>query len=72
MSGQLDNFWACPHPSCGGSHNPFFKASPTGPTLTGLTPHSAPKSTPRGPFGAQRYQKDVQMGHKMEAQTLQK
>ena len=38
MSGQLDNFWACGDLVCGQFHNPFFRASPTDPTLAGLTP----------------------------------
>ena len=72
MSGQLDNFWACRDPRCDPSYNLFFRASPTDPTLAGLTPHGAPKSTPSGRFGVPTIQKEAQMGDKIEARALQK
>ena len=51
MSGQLDNFWAWPDLRSGHFHNPFFRASPTDPTLAGLPPMVRPKATPVGPLG---------------------
>ena len=72
MSGQLDNFWACADLIPGGFHSPFFMASPTDPTLAGLTPHGAPKITPSGRFGIQMVQKETQMGDKIEARALPK
>ena len=72
MSGQLDNFWAWPDLISGRFHNPFFRASPTDPTLAGPTLPWRAQSTPSGPFWAQRDQKEVQMGDKIEARALQK